>query len=319
MISSGTVSSDGSSAKELFSSYETQISELENSDVWEGKSQKNAVSQANKFVSEFSGPIEAQFTDFASAADKYKSWETAKKNYENAKESYEEAQVRKNNNPDLTIDLSSYQRKVNDYNKEMENLKTEITKLLNNVKSKKLDLSQVSVKTPDAYKLYDFINFYQYNYQNAYGDGTIANCGCGPTSMAMVLTYLLGETVDPVEAANWSTKHGGYCPGAGTYWSYFPAISKAYGVECEQMGASTNNIISQLKAGKTVIMSMGPGHFTSGGHFIVLRGIASDGSIIVADPASETRSNQTWSAGLIASEAKGMWAFDSDKTVDMTI
>ena len=320
MIASGTISSDGSSAKNLFTSYESQISELENKDVWEGQSQQNAVSQANKFVSEFSGPIESQFTDFSSAASKYQEWETAKKNYENAKSSYEEALRRKQNNPKLTIDVSSYQRNVNNYNKELESLKSEITKLLDSVKSKKIDLSQVTVKEPDAYKLYDFVNFYQYNYQQSYGYGsTIANAGCGPTSMAMVLTYLTGETHDPVETANWSLAHGGRCPGNGTYWSFFPNIAKAYGIECEQLSVSSSKIIETLKSGKPLIMSMAPGHFTTGGHFIVLRGLTSDGKVIVADPASETRSNQVWDACLIAGEAKGMWSFDSDRTVDMTI
>jgi len=320
MISSGTVSSDGSSAKQLFSSYENQISELENSDVWEGKSQENAINQADKFVSEFQAPIESQFSDFSSAASKYKEWETAKRNYESAKTSYENAQRTKNNNPKSNIDLGSYQRKVNDYNREMESLKSQINKLLESVKSKKLDISSATVRTPDSYKLYDFVNFYQYNYQQSYGYGsTIANAGCGPTSMAMVLTYLTGETVDPVETANWSLAHGGRCPGNGTYWSFFPNISKAYGIECEQLGVSSGKIIETLKSGKPLIMSMAPGHFTSGGHFIVLRGLTSDGKVIVADPASETRSKQVWDASLIASEAKGMWSFDADRTVDMTI
>ncbi len=319
MISASAIASDASSSNELFSNYTSEIGSLESADVWSGKSQQNAISQAEKFVSTFSSPLQEQFSEMETAADLYKDWETAKKNQENAEKDLSDAKTRKNNNPDINIDFTSYERNIKKYKEEKDKLEKQIKEAIEKVKSKKLDISKEAVKTPSDYKLYDFVNYYQYNYSNPYGDGTIANCGCGPTSMAMVLTYLLGETVDPVEASNWSTKHGGYCPGSGTYWSYFPQISEAYGVECNQMGASTNNIVEQLKAGKTVIMSMGPGHFTNGGHFIVLRGIADDGSIIVADPASEKRSQQTWSASLIASEAKGMWAFDSDRTADMTI
>ena len=38
---------------------------------------------------------------------------------------------------------------------------------------------------------------------------------------------------------------------------------------------------------------MSKGHFTSSGHFIVLRGVQ-EGKILVADPASYTRSQQSW-------------------------
>ena len=320
MIASSTVSSDGTTAGTLFSTYDSEITNLESSDVWEGKSQQNAVTQANNFVDTFEAPIESQFSDFSSAVSKYKEWETAKKNQQTAEDNYNDAVTRKKNDPKLTIDLSSYQRKVSEYKTQVSNLKREIDTLLTNVKSKKLDLSNVTVKTPDSYKLCDFVNYYQYNYKQSYGYGTtIASAGCGPTSMAMILTYLLGTTIDPVETANWSLNNGGRCPGNGTYWSYFPKISKAYGIECDQMGVSTNNIVSNLQAGKPIIMSMGPGHFTSGGHYIVLRGLTSDGKVIVSDPNSETRSNQVWDISVFLSEGKGMWAFDSDKTVDMTI
>ena len=47
---------------------------------------------------------------------------------------------------------------------------------------------------------------------------------------------------------------------------------------------------------------MGPGHFTNGGHFIVLRGVTLDGSILVADPASSDRSLTTWELDLILEE-----------------
>ena len=77
------------------------------------------------------------------------------------------------------------------------------------------------------------------------------------------------------------------------------------------MGMSRSNIIDNLNAGKTLILSMGPGHFTSGGHFIVARGIADDGSIIVSDPNSEKRSNQTWDVSILVNEGTQIWALDN--------
>lgn len=44
------------------------------------------------------------------------------------------------------------------------------------------------------------------------------------------------------------------------------------------------------------------GHFTTGGHFIVLRGVQ-DGKILVADPASYNRSQKLWDLSIILNEA----------------
>ncbi len=48
---------------------------------------------------------------------------------------------------------------------------------------------------------------------------------------------------------------------------------------------------------------MSKGHFTTGGHFIVLRGVTADGKILVADPGSTARSQQKWDLSIILNEA----------------
>ena len=58
----------------------------------------------------------------------------------------------------------------------------------------------------------------------------------------------------------------------------------------------------ELLSGKVLVALMGPGHFTNRGHFILLRGITLDGSILVADPASPERSLTTWDLELILGE-----------------
>ena len=57
-----------------------------------------------------------------------------------------------------------------------------------------------------------------------------------------------------------------------------------------------------LSEGKLVVAIMGKGHFTSSGHFIVLRGVQ-DGKILVADPASYSRSQKLWDLSIILNEA----------------
>ena len=53
-----------------------------------------------------------------------------------------------------------------------------------------------------------------------------------------------------------------------------------------------------------------PGDFTSSGHFIVLAGLADDGSVIVHDPNSIKRSEKTWDAQQIADQTAQMWVYD---------
>lgn len=62
-------------------------------------------------------------------------------------------------------------------------------------------------------------------------------------------------------------------------------------------------IVDALADGKLVVALMTKGHFTKSGHFIVLRGVTSEGEILVADPASYQRSNQTWDLSIILNEA----------------
>ena len=152
----------------------------------------------------------------------------------------------------------------------------------------------------------DFVNYYQGNYKQTYGYGkTIAQAGCGPTSVAMVLTNMLGKEITPIDTAQYSMDHGYRIKNNGTSESLFPAMAKEYGLNCEKSRHTADNIIESLKEGKVIIAHMGKGHFTKGGHYIVLRGIDENGKVIVSDPASKDRPKKTWDASLIANESKG--------------
>ena len=136
-----------------------------------------------------------------------------------------------------------------------------------------------------------------------YGTDMIGGYGCGPTSMAIVVSSLSGETVDPVEMAAWSYENGYWCKNSGSYHALIPAAAQNWGLSASGCTASEpQRILDALAEGKLVVAIMGKGHFTSSGHFIVLRGVK-DGQILVADPASYTRSEQTWDLSIILNEA----------------
>ena len=136
-----------------------------------------------------------------------------------------------------------------------------------------------------------------------YGTDNIGTYGCGPTCMAMVVSSLTNETVDPVEMACWAYENGYWCSRSGSYHSLIPGAAKAWGLPVQGCGKTEGQrIVDALSQGKLVVAIMLKGHFTSSGHFIVLRGVE-NGKILVADPANYTRSQQAWDLSIILNEA----------------
>ena len=136
-----------------------------------------------------------------------------------------------------------------------------------------------------------------------YGTDNIGGYGCGPTAMSIVVSSLTDEIVDPAAMAKWAYENGGWCKGQGSYHSLIPNAAKAWGLTVEGCRADEpQRILDALSQGRLVVAIMGKGHFTATGHFIVLRGVQ-DGKILVADPASTSRSRKAWDLSIILNEA----------------
>lgn len=149
-----------------------------------------------------------------------------------------------------------------------------------------------------------YFNQLDHRYANQpFGTDNIGGYGCGPTAMAIVVSSLTNEIVDPIAMAKWAYENGGWCKGQGSYHSLIPNAAKAWGLNVEGCKASEpQRILDALSQGKLVVAIMGKGHFTTTGHFIVLRGVQ-DGKILVADPASTSRSQKAWDLSIILNEA----------------
>lgn len=158
----------------------------------------------------------------------------------------------------------------------------------------------------------------------SYGSsGTIGSSGCGPTSMAMVITGLRGKVagidrnndgiVDPSETAAYSLANGFRVEGQGTSWDFFGNIGVKAGLKVTQVTPSNyQKVLDHLKKGNPVIASMGPGAFTKGGHFIVLTGVDANGKITVKDPNSEIKSKQSWDfISPIVAQASQFWLVEN--------
>ena len=137
-----------------------------------------------------------------------------------------------------------------------------------------------------------------------YGTDKIGTHACGPTAMAIVISSLTNQTVDPVYMANWSYQNGYWAKNKGTAHIMIPNAAEAFGLSVSGCtAAEPQRIVDALANGGLVVALMTRGHFTKSGHFIVLRGVREDGKILVADPSSYSRSQQAWNLSIILNEA----------------
>lgn len=158
----------------------------------------------------------------------------------------------------------------------------------------------------------------------AYGEGDIATSGCGPTSFAMIVSGLGGNLgswdknkdgiLDPGEAAAYSKAEGyNSTTGEGTSWALFDQQSASrFGLNSsnEIYPASYEYVYNELKNGYPVVASMHKGHFTGGGHFIVLTGVDTDGQVLINDPNPATGINK-YPMKDISDEANAFWVFSN--------
>ena len=220
------------------------------------------------------------------------------------------------NNPDFQIDKdwSSYKSTKNNSAHDIEVLAQAMAKNSDNT-SLTQDGNYIDGVTFMEGK---FGKIYYYNqgdyYDKPYGSyGTIASHGCGPTSLAIVISSFKDEPHDPVEITNYVCETGG-CTDGGTAWSQMESTPKHYGLKSRQT-TSANEVVSALGSGNALVIAiMSIGHFTSGGHYIVLTGVTSDGKVTVADPASRERSKE-WDFNLVYEEAcyHTFWIIESDE------
>lgn len=173
------------------------------------------------------------------------------------------------------------------------------------LESSGLDFSGISFKDGDTEVVY-------YNQadvrwkEKSYGKtGTIGNSGCGPTSLSMVVSSLTNTKIDPVQMSQWSYDNGYCSEGAGSYHTLIPDGARHFGLKVEGCTVDEpQKLVNALSSEKLVIAIMAKGHFTSSGHFIVLRGVTAKRKLLVADPVSIGRSEEEWDLSIILNEAR---------------
>lgn len=140
-----------------------------------------------------------------------------------------------------------------------------------------------------------------------YGDDVAGLTGCGPTCLSMVAVYLLQDTkYSPDYMLEWSKKHGYCVKGSGSSWTLISEGGKKLGLDVTEIPLVKDRVIKNLEVGNPIICVMGPGDFTTTGHFIVMTGY-NDGKIKINDPNSYTNSEKEWNYDDIYNQINNLW------------
>jgi len=141
---------------------------------------------------------------------------------------------------------------------------------------------------------------------------TIASSGCGATTMAMVAATFIDSGIDPPTIAQFVLDNGYRTYNDGVDWGFFAFAAEYYHLPFKNTG-STDEVIEALQNGALVVASMGPGYFTSYGHYILLWGLDGVGNILVNDPNSVVRTQASY--GLFREQAANYFIFYPKPTV----
>lgn len=137
-----------------------------------------------------------------------------------------------------------------------------------------------------------------------YSLGTMANLGCGPTVMAMVLNRKLNT--NDIYPTNTMAVARDYSSRDGTDWQYFIEGVEAYGLKSYDIPIHKEAFIQALKD-NPIVIRVGPGTFINAGHYMVVDSYK-NGSFLINDPMNmkkTTQENIPWSR--LRSEVTVAW------------
>jgi RHS repeat-associated protein len=155
-----------------------------------------------------------------------------------------------------------------------------------------------------------------YSIKNDWKNQTFSKSGCGPTAAAMAISTQLGIRFTPDVAGQFSLARGYRTLDSGTNPDFFQPLGKACGLNVIAT-TSFDQLIYYLGKGGTAVVSMKPGDFTTGGHYIVLSagkfGTNNGSRLFVSDP-NKREKTKYWNSSVIKKQMKGnYYIFISDE------
>ena len=140
---------------------------------------------------------------------------------------------------------------------------------------------------PNFYKQYDS------DWAGVSGNGaTVAKNGCGPTSIANVVSVLVDSKVTPATVFRYMADHKYVSGKWGSTWNGITQTLKHFGVTKFKVTSSADAAKKAIKAGHWVIGVVTYSRWTKGGHFIVLYDLNSKDRCQISDSASSSDARQ---------------------------
>lgn len=129
--------------------------------------------------------------------------------------------------------------------------------------------------------------------------GSISSHGCGPTSLAIVISSLLDEPHDPVEVTKKLCELYG-CTNKGATLKGITDTAEAFGMNVNYT-YKLDEVRNALMSGDALVVAITNGgliisggvQLSRGGHYIVLSGIDSNGQINILDPQNPSNNSRT--------------------------
>lgn len=119
------------------------------------------------------------------------------------------------------------------------------------------------------------------------GSMTLGAGGCGPTTIANIVSPLLGKTITPAKVWNYMVSKGYIIPGAGSTWDGITKTLRHYGIK-HQVTYSDAEVRKCLEQGMWVLGLAGPSRWTSSGHYFCIYDLRSNGRLSISDPYSSS-------------------------------
>ena len=164
------------------------------------------------------------------------------------------------------------------------------------------DLSEYTTDTVPLFLQWDR----RWGYRE-YGNGIAGLTACGPVCLSMVAYYLSEDTRYTPGYMMTFAEENGYCvPGDGTSWTLFSEGVVSLGFDVTEIPLDMDRIFENLEVGNPIVCAMGPGDFTSEGHFVVMVAVE-DGFLRIHDPNSIANSSTLWDYGKLQSQIENLW------------
>lgn len=139
---------------------------------------------------------------------------------------------------------------------------------------------------------------------NNLGYRNIGISGCGPTSMAMVLSRLKNDpTITPTQIAEDAKP---YMVEDGISWNFFTDKASVYGYTIEEVHNDKEAMKEALRKGP-LLVSVNRGYFTLYGHIVVIDSYE-NGKFLINDPNSIKNSKRAWTYEELSNQIAKIWS-----------